>query len=78
MLKLVSKNKRPTPKMRRRIQAAMRRAYAKAIEQNWDNVIIIGQGKQEGSWQYSPMLDHEVIGMIEQTKYLILESAKEY
>lgn len=75
-LKLV-KTTKLKPKLKRTVNSTFKKAMKKAATQNWDKVIIIGQGKDAGSWQFTPMYDATVLGMLEQTKYFILETSSE-
>lgn len=62
-------------KLNRTVNNTFKKAMKKAASQDWSRMIIIGQGKKDGSWQYTPMYDATVLGMLEQTKYFILETA---
>jgi hypothetical protein len=75
-LRLVKNNNKiilPKPKLRRNIRSTILRAIDHAIEQDWDSIIIIGQGKEQGGWNFSPMLDTKLVGMLEIAKKHILE-----
>ena len=52
------------------VKSVFKRSMEKAEEQGWRSIIIIGQGKNSGSWQYSDnLLNVTALGMIEQVKY---------
>jgi hypothetical protein len=72
-MKLVKNAKVKPPQLKRGVKSIFVRALGKAAEQNWDRVIIIGQGKEKGSWQHTPMEDAIVIGMLELSKKYILD-----
>lgn len=61
------------PSVKGKVGAVFNRAMAKAEAQKWTKVIIVGQGKSDGSWCYSPMQDVTVVGMLEKLKYIILQ-----
>jgi len=78
-LKLVKNVKRPKllPKgkdvhVNRNVKNAFARAIQRCVTQDWNKVIIIGCGKENGSWHHTPMDDVTVIGMLEKTKKFIL------
>ncbi len=56
------------PRATKNVKSVFDTALAKAHEQGWDKVIIIGEGKKMGHWITSQMRDHIGVGMIERAK----------
>lgn len=72
-MKLVTPNVDRIPKHTDSVDSVFKKAMAKAFRQEWDRVVIIGQGKRSGHWMHSRMKDEDVIGMIEIAKNCILK-----
>ena len=60
------------PKATRSVQDAFQKSMDKAREENWNKVIIIGQGKEAGGYRCSNMLDDEIVGILEKVKLHLL------
>lgn len=56
------------------VRSIARTALMKADRQSWDKIIIIGQGKEFGSWYSSAISDHELVGILECIKNDILNN----
>ena len=54
------------------VKAAMERAINKAKEQKWSKVVVIGQGKNGGHFFHSRMNTHDLIGFMEDVRYLVM------
>jgi hypothetical protein len=72
--KLVKNNKTiKFPSVKNGVEKAFQRSLAKAREQKWTKVIIIGQSAHGHSMAHSVMTDYTAIGMLELAKVRITE-----
>lgn len=73
MAKLVKNSKVvKIPRTSGSVNGTLKKALQKAKDQKWKNVIIIGEGKDNGAWMCSKMSQNTQYGMIEKTKFLML------
>lgn len=54
------------------VRAVFRKMFKKSEEQGWTKVIILGRGKNSGSWHYSVMDEDTALGMLEKLKHFIV------
>lgn len=66
-MKLVN-NAIPKSPYRRTVENTLKRAQAKACDEAWTHVIVIGQGKETGSTLRSNMYDSKAIYLCELAK----------
>lgn len=58
-------------KATRDVKSIFKKMMAKSEQQGWNQLIIIGRGKNTGSWHISKMELEIALGMLEKTKLLI-------
>lgn len=71
-MKLI-KNNINFPRSTYSVKGAIRRAQAKALEQSWSKIIIIGEGSAKRGVIHSSMLDSTKFGLIEIAKIMLSE-----
>lgn len=59
------------PKVSKSVKSAFERAICASKGQKWVKVVIVGYGKTQGNFVTNNLDTHEIIGMLEDTKYLI-------